>query len=537
MNRLAPIVIFLCLVTLLLPVHLDAQVTPEQRERRRAIFGELMKTLVESQMDRDPVPTQPGRPNLRPFPGHDHRPTQPLTPNMITARAKLQAWEAESDQLVDLLRKEERRLPRVRPLLADALTINASIKSLRANMGRVHSLDPLTDSFCEIDAQWRLLNHQLSQVRGLKSECTGHMTRMSAFDTELCGLFGVEPQFNRRELGRYCTQMASDFQHLIQDVRYDMRGDPQYGAVMADCQRLYARLNESVRLIERGSYDSITRIYQKSVKDWRKLKYKLVSSPHGRIQRDVHQIEATGAHIAELLWLPMDIDRQYLGMVVKTMQRDANTAFQQISLKNILDSDSPGAILASSREFQNLCGKFSARLKTNTEVDTLLWDFKQFSNQWRELQSHLGQFRSPRISQSLGQVDEGFQVLGGVFGDGPLIDRATLAEICSDLDQLSYQLVDVVEQRTSRGYDPAFHQDICRTTRTFHRGIHEMHEHVLANRRHDSSATADVATVLNSWNQVRPLINKCKPDDRRQMKQLRGRIEPLMVKLQVVFSG
>lgn len=537
MKRFTSKVIFLCLVALLMPVQLDAQVTQQQRDRRRAIFGELMKTLVESQMDRDPVPTQPGRPNLRPFPGHDHRPTQPLTPNMITARAKLQAWEAESDRFVGFLRKEERRLPRVRPYLADALTINASIKSLRSNMGRVHQLDPLTDSFCQIDAQWRLLNHQLSQVNGLNSECNACMNRMATFDTELCGLFGVEPQFNRRELGRYCTQMASGFQHLIQDVRYDMQGDPQYGAIMADCQRLYARLNESGRLIERGSYDSISRIYQESVKDWRKLKYKLVSTPHGRIRRDMHNIEATGSHIAELLWLPVDIDRRYLGMVVESMQRDANLAFKQVSLQDILASNSPAAILACSREFQNLCGKFSGRLKTDAPVDALLWDFKQFSNQWGELQGHLGQFKSPRMSQSLGQVDAGFQVLGGVFGDGPLIDRSTLAEICSDLDQLSYRLVDVVEQRTQRGYQPAFTQDICNSARNFQKCIHEMHEHVLANRRHDSSATADVATALAAWNQVRPLINKCNAEDRRQMKQLRARIEPLMVKLQVVFSG
>lgn len=537
MNRFTSKVLFLSLIALLLPAQLDAQVTQQQRDRRRAIFGELMKTLVESQLDRDPVPTQPGRPNLRPFPGPNHKPKQPLTPAMIKARTKVKAWEAESDRFVGFLRAEERRLPRVRPYLADALTINASIKSLRANMERVHQLDPLTDSFCQIDSQWRLLNHQLSQVNGLNGECTACISRMVTFDTEFCGLFEVEPQFNRRELGRYCTQMASGFQHLIQDVRYDMQGDPKYRAILADCQRLYARLNESGRLIERGSYDSISKIYQESVTDWRKLKYKLVSTPHGRIQRDIHNIESTAGHIAELLWLPVDIDRQYLGLVVESMQRDANLAFKRVSLEDILASKSPAAILASSREFQSLCVKFSKRLKTNTPVDALLWDFKQFSNQWNELQVHLGQFKSPRISQSLGQVDTGFQALSGVFGDGPLVDRATLAEICSDLDQLTYRLVDVVELRTQTGYQPAFQQDICNRARNFHKCIHEMHEHVLANRRHDSSATVDVATARSAWNQVRPLINKCNAEDRRQINQLRARIEPLMVKLQVVFSG
>ncbi len=526
-----------CAVVLLIPCDLSAQVTQEQRDRRRQFVGDLLKTLIESQQGRDPIPTQPGRPNLRPFPGHDHRPSQPLTPNMISARAKMQAWERESDQFVNMLRMEEQRLPRVRPLLADALTTNASIKSLRANMGRVHSLDPLTDSFCQIDAQWRLLNHQLSQVNGLKPECVACMGRMSTFDADLCGLFGVQPQFNRRELGRYCSQMASSFQHLIQDVRYDMAGDPQYGAIMADCQRLYARLNESTRLIERGNYDSITRIYKQSVNDWRQLKYKLIACPHGRIQRNVHQIESIGGHMAELLWLPMDIDRKYLGMVVQSMERDVNLAFKQVSLQDILGCKTPGAVLVCANDFQNQCGRFSKRLKTNADVEALSWEFKQFSNQWRDLNTHLTGFSSPRMQRSIGQVDTGFQALQTVFGDGPLIDRGTMTEICADLDQLTYRLHDVVERRTVNGYDPAFHAQICDLSMAFHRSIHEMHEHSLSNRRHDASASADVAVALEVWDRLRPLMRKCKPADRQVLKQLRARIEPLMVKLQVIYTS
>ncbi len=89
--------LLLCIVLLLLtPVDLAAQATQDQRERRRQFVGDLLKTLMESQEGSDPIPTQPGRPNLRPFPGRDHQPSQPLTPNMISARAKMQAWESES---------------------------------------------------------------------------------------------------------------------------------------------------------------------------------------------------------------------------------------------------------------------------------------------------------------------------------------------------------------------------------------------------------------------------------------------------------
>ena len=527
-----------CLFALLmLPTDVVAQVTQQQRDRRRQFVGDLLKTLIESQQNRDPVPTQPGRPNLRPFPGNDHKPGKPLTPNMISARTKIKGWEQESDRFIDLLRRQEQTIPRVRPLLADALTTSASIKALRINMERVHTLDPLTDSFCQIDAQWRLLNHKVSQLNGLNSACATSLTRMAKFDTELCALFDVQPQLNRRELARHCTLMASGFQHLIQDLRYDMARDPQYKRVVSDCQRLYARLSESGRLIERGNYDSIVSIYKQSVGDWRKLKYKLASSPHGRIHQDIHRIDEIGGHIAELLWLPVDIDRRYLGLVIESMNRDVTSAFKQVSLQDILDCKSPGLVLSSARSFQNHCGTFSNRLKSDADVESLLWDYKQFSNQWSDLNAHLTGFSSPSMTQAVSQVDEGFAVLQTVFGDGPLIDRATMIEICAELDQLSYRLQDLALQRTRNGYDPEFRTEFCDHSRSFHSSIHEMHEHALSNRRHDASASADVTTALAAWTRLRPMINQCKPADRKNFQQLRAKIEPMMVKLQVIFTS
>lgn len=537
MNKYPPVLVIFCLAVFLLPDNLSAQVSDAQRERRRQFFGDLMKTLVESQMDRNPVQPRPGRPNLKPFPAPNHKPDKPLTPGMIKARAKFKGWESESDRFVKLLRQEERRLPRVRPLLADALTTHAGIKTLRVQLDRVHTLDPLTDSFCQVDSQWRLLNHKLSQINGLRSECTACMAQMAQYDTQLCEIFEVQPQFNRRELSRYCTQMAAGFQHLIQDVRYDFRNDPNYGAVLGDCQRIYASLSEADRLIERGSYDSICKLYNNSLTDWRKVKYKLVSCPSGRIQRDVHHIETIGGHVAELLWIQPDIDREYLSRVVGGMEREVAVAFKQVSLHDILACKTPGVVLACSREFQNQCSRLSTRLKSDADVEALTWDFKQFSNQWQDLNGHLVGFQTPRIEQSIGQIDSGFQVLQGVFGEGPLIDRATMTEICSDLDQLAYRLNAQVQKRTASGYEVAFRDDICNSSRAFHKCIHQMHEHVLADRRHDAHAAEDVAAAVAAWSRMRPLINKCKPEHRQQIQQIRSRVEPLMVKLQVVFAG
>ncbi len=516
----------------------QAQVTDQQRQARRVFISGLLEKLVESQVDRNPQAPRPGQPNLRPaWPGQDFRPTEPLGPNMASARAALGKWEVESTQFVNHLRRHERRLPAVRPILADAMATHAQIKALRSHSLRVHELKPLTDSFCGLDQRWRVLNHQFSRVRGLPADCIQSCERMCGFNDQLGGLFDVQPQFNRRELARQCTAMSTSLQHLMQDIRYDIRSDPNYQQALVGCQRLYSRLNESIALCNRGTYEQVCDVYNSCVQDWRKLKYQLASGSSGRIHRSVHSIETTGAHIADLLWIQAELDREYLCITLEAIQKDAAFAFQGVNLDQMLRAGKPGVLIACSRDFRDKCRVLYAKIKNDVAVEELIWDFQQLSNQWSQLNDLLIAYKAPRIDQACGEVDSGMVVLQGVFGDGPFINRATMTEICGDLEQLVFQFHSVAETRTGRGYEPAFHNQICGAANSMLVGVHQMHEHVIGDRRYDAHAAADVANIMQHWTSLRPMIGKCKPKDRAVLNQLRGRIEPLLVKLQVIFAG
>jgi hypothetical protein len=222
--------------------------------------------------------------------------------------------------------------------------------------------------------------------------------------------------------------------------------------------------------------------------------------------------------------------------VVTSIQRDADIAMEQVSLKQILASPSPGSLINCARDFQNQCRRFTAKLNSNADIDSLIWDFKAFANQWQNLNGHFANLGVPAVSQTCLQVDSGFQVLQGTFGSGPAIDRHGLTGICAELDQLSDQLHLVVEARTVNGYTPAFHNQICDLSNAFHQSLHSMHEHAISNRRHDSFIQADVRAAVANWSQLRPLISRCKGSERATLNQLRAQIDPLMVKLQLVFA-
>ena len=514
-----------------------AQVPEQSRQRRRAFFEDLLRVVVESQQDRNIAPQRPGRPNVGPpelQKGYG-RPNGPITTRVSNCRQQLQAWEGECGELIVELRKEERRLPRVRPLLVDAMRVLASIKNLRGYAGRLPTIEPLVDPYCDIDADWRLLQHRLRQTRGLPQPCIACLDKCNQVNTKLCELFEIQPQINRRELAQYCAEMSSHFQHLTQDVHYDMHAEPGGQKLVRDCQSMYARVHEVVPLIQRGNYDTISGVFEDCTSQWQSLKLKLLDCKHERVRRHCHKIETCGNHIRELLWLPVELDYGYMGTVCGRLQRDMDQILQSYTLKDLLTSPKPAVLLSCCREFQKQCISFKKCIAKKSPYEQMLDEYRLFNGQWSKLQPLLAECKRPKIRRRLAECEEHVEVFGGVFGDGPIIDHQSMVQICAELDQLSLQLDQMVRQRVQRQYDSKFRENICEHAVGLKKSVHILHEHAIGSRRHESHARPDIETAMVHWKKLRPLIKKCKDVDRRALNQLRGQIEPLLVKLQVVY--
>jgi hypothetical protein len=147
----------------------------------------------------------------------------------------------------------------------------------------------------------------------------------------------------------------------------------------------------------------------------------------------------------------------------------------------------------------------------------------------------LAKSESSKILRRLDVCDEHFTIFNGVFGTGPVIDHYSMVEICAELDQYCLQLDRLIQQRIGRQYDYRFHEEICKYAAEFRNSVHVLHEHSISNRRHETHAQSDLRNAMVQWKKLRPMIAKCKDADRRAFNQLRSRIEPLLVKLQVVY--
>ena len=50
----------------------------------------------------------------------------------------------------------------------------------------------------------------------------------------------------------------------------------------------------------------------------------------------------------------------------------------------------------------------------------------------------------------------------------------------------------------------------------------------------DELIQQDLTTAIGHWNKLKPLMRECRKSDQQTFRRLRGELEPLFVKLQVV---
>ena len=535
MKKIATLSLFFLL---LLSTALAAQVPDDVRQRRRQFVEGLLQTILESQKDRNIAPARPGRPNLSPpelRPGYGGG-NAPVSPKMVRCRKQFEVWENRCGELIVELRKEESRVPKFRPLLADAIQVLARVKNLRGHANRIPNVQPLVNPYCELDADWRLLGHRLKNVRGLPKKCTTCIENCQACNTQLCEIFEVQPQIKRRELLRYCSEMSSYFQHLTQDVYYDFNGKPNGEKLVRRCQGIYARINEAVPMIHNGDYDTIVRTYRSCADDWQKLKVQLIKSPYERVRRHCHSIEECGRHVNELLLLDPVVDYQYLSTITNTMKSNIDHIFSLITLQDLLEMEQPGKVFLCAREFQRQTDTFNNCLLDNSPHQQRQQEYALFVEKWQALRVYIGACKTAEIQRRLVECDANMNSFNGVFDDGPVFDHQSMVQICAELDQLCLRLDRQIQRRINRSYDQRFQKDICTHVESLQTSIHELHEHAIANRRHEKHARNDLKKIMRHWGKLRPLFAKCKEADRRVLNQLRSQIEPLLVKLQFVFS-
>jgi hypothetical protein len=535
MNVKLPSILF-CAITC--SIILAAQ-APAQEQRREFIQG-LLKTLIESQLENSRGQPYPqgrlpdGYPQVQPIPAQPR--IGAPTAKLVKVRRQFADMSRHCDKMIVEIRTHEAHAPQLRGLLADCLQIKASINVLVEQSKRCNNVEPLMPSYAALDRDWRSVNHRLSQIRGLDSGCRKCINQFHGYADQVCTTLDLQPQFNRMELAHLTAALATSVEHLIQDIHYDLQGDKHQKKIIRRAQAVYSQIVQAAPLVQRGSYDQLARAYKGGMRDWRKLSHSLRDHQTPRICQDVQKIEDIGAQISDVMWFESEMDREYLCDVLHTCDSHVDRMLNRMTVAELLNCKSPGAVLASAREFKRHCGLFSESLTSGKSMDDLLWDYRSFGNHWNELNGHLSVVETKFVVDCCTNVGGSMEILDQTFGAGPIINRATLLRMGRDLDQLTNELSMGIHQNIVQRQYPGLHQNICGCCDRLHQQAHQLHEHIISSRGNQYDIQRFAEPLYREWVALKPLINQCKPQHRQQFGALRSQIEPLMVKLQVAYT-
>ncbi|MCA9061385.1 MAG: hypothetical protein KDA85_22880, partial [Planctomycetaceae bacterium] len=175
----------------------------------------------------------------------------------------------ESSRLFNLLETDSRRNLQLTPLVTDLLRLRAQAARLYEAVNSRSDLNYIVTDFRQLDSDWRLLSHRISQTPQLSRGTLDSVERIDRIDREVGTLFKIDPTLDSRELLHQTAMLASALRNLADDIQLD----PNVGNRMNNLVMETRKLEQQVRRVERlildqASYDYIVSEYNRFSSMW-----------------------------------------------------------------------------------------------------------------------------------------------------------------------------------------------------------------------------------------------------------------------------
>ncbi|MFK7777310.1 MAG: hypothetical protein QM501_04225, partial [Gimesia sp.] len=311
------------------------------------LVNDLLRLLEKSELatrDREYKPS-----------GLDLPPTPQLNAsrvNIIEVRNKLERFSSDSSALAISLNRVIYQTPGVREYISDVLKVRARSSILADKARRSSDLASIAAEYGELDQLWRVVSHQLDQVRGLDRVSKNLLVRMNKTDRELGDLLQTGPQLKRIELLRQTSAISNALSILVEDIEIELSRESQKFALVREGQIVEQRIIQvSNLIIDRRNYDSIKREYLAFRDSWNTFASRLRPYHNRILSRGIQRVIQQDRSIQELLWLPQDgANLGEIAHLTEALKRDVDEFYRRATLR-LLISLPPANYISTSDEF------------------------------------------------------------------------------------------------------------------------------------------------------------------------------------------
>lgn len=507
----------------------------------RENVDDLLRSLIENELQRRDEDrgrlTDPLRGDTLPPAASPSRLNSP-TREMLEARRVLAEVSRDADQLAILLNEDLRRVPGVRPYLADVLRLRARVAILAERSRRFNDHRDIHSDLQELDRDWRLLSYRLAQLRGLDTRTITQIQRLNSYAKELGRAFEISPQLDRQQLLQKTAALSADLHNLMDDIEIEVPRGQNIDLLLRG-RRIEQQARHVANMVaDTGDYQTVVAAYREFQRVWYPFATELRPFNNRYLERSVRRVNEVDNSIHELLWLPQQMDREKLIYLSDLLKRDVDDFFVRAPLKLMITLPNNDQVLAIADEFYGVCENFTDVVKRGEDTQQIIDAYRYIEDSWRSFSSIFRPLKSQAAQQVLAEIGNNIVTLGQALqihggGQDGGYDQNNAVEIAASLDNLSRHLEnDIGRWLTYRNVN--FRDYALEDAARFRQRCESIHS-MLIRRGDDRDLAREADELTRDWSRVLQHIQRCNTSEKPHLQRMASQISPQVVELRTIL--
>jgi hypothetical protein len=493
----------------------------QRNEAGKEIAKELLRALIESQLERQGRETfGPGRP-VPPVIGEIPRPTQ-ATPEMIQIRRILTSMSQDTNALSAVVSEEGRRNPDLRRLTADVIQFQGIVRAGQQRADRENNHLAMQLMIQNMDQAWKPLAYQIGTTRNSSATLRQTAERISQLNAQACQILGIRDQFNIRELVRAADVLSADIRTLTDEVSYNGSLSPDRSRLLARLRKLQDQATLFANLAAGGGqFQAVVAEYRNLFQSWQVLRPELDQYSARTVSRTAARIQETHRTIHQLLRLEFSFDQTMVQKMAETLERELS----------LTDSRSlPAAADELFGTAQNLTDVVTRKEALPAVGEAWLY----LQERWKLFEFYLVTIRTPEIRRRIEGVSQSIDLLQDAIGVTVTFDRRVLSRQAATLEGMADHLQLIVRRWLNRSgqQDVALGTQIQRLSER----CRELTQ-LINTGRDQGTLVIKCDEVIAEWQQLRPALNRCETEEKEPVEQTIDAFIPALIQLRTMLEN
>lgn len=440
----------------------------------------------------------------------------------------------QADRLGQAMRTDYQRYPQIRPLLSELISLQGRATRLTRDVDDGIPLDRILTQFQQLDSDWRLLSHQLTQSPLLSRNTQDMVKRVDALEQQIAAMFKMEPQLDRRALLMELATLDSSVNMLIEELELDPTGGNQIYQIVRNARKLEQQVSRiQGMLLDRGSYDQLVTEYKRFDLMWVRLLEDVRPLQNRLIERSVRNIVDADSRLHDLLWISQKSNRENLRQVADSLMRDVDEFFNRTPLKLLLHIPNVGNVLETADSFYGTVNNFRDGVVRNESDRELLESYQYIEEFGNKFIRDFSALRSQAGRVVLREIEDGIASLRNelhISGTTTSVDLRMLTTSAAALenlaDHLNYDVKSWLDQDRQ-----SFRLDALKASSAFVLKAQQFHQ-LLATRPTVQVLRRETTALNEAWRQVFGYLGYCRTADREHIAYLARDISSTIAALQ-----